>query len=390
MTEPASAEARSLAVKEAVRSPPSSELLPLLDPKAAKRAYHAYLELCQAILVPYDRRIVKDGVVVQESDYARIPVRRQVDEKWVTELVDAPRKSAFRKLAKFYGVSTEILEKYKETHPDGSYTWHYTVKATAPNGVSQDGEGSCTSTEKGGKSEHDTRATAHTRAKSRAISDLIGFGQVSAEEYHNYEEDTTPRKPVEVDAKPVEPLRQGGVAEPEPPRAEEPVLDSAEETVKATLMANGLETHHLLIYGYGSRQSRVIRVEPEPGFDNWDEYDHILRLLKGTWNNLELRWEVPAEPLEHLPSDGGPSLEPEVYDLWAVDWKLKSGEPAPRDTGWAWAFAYTQDGDYIPELKPLVQYLEQYGPLEARGYTVTLGGRDGKLLQLKKNKEAKK
>ena len=32
------------------------DLLPVLTPADAKRAYQAYLELCQAILVPYDNR----------------------------------------------------------------------------------------------------------------------------------------------------------------------------------------------------------------------------------------------------------------------------------------------------------------------------------------------
>jgi len=162
-----------------------SDLLPVLDPEQAKEAYTAYLKLCQAILVPYDKRIVdENGVIRQESDYVRIAQKKKNDQgQWITEYVDAPKKSAFRKLAKFYGVSTEILEKSKEIHENGSYTWHYSVKAIAPSGTFTTGEGDCTSSEKGGKSEHDTRATAHTRAKSRAISDLIGFGQVSAEEY---------------------------------------------------------------------------------------------------------------------------------------------------------------------------------------------------------------
>ena len=370
-------EPRDLAVKE-----PTGDLLPILDPKAAKVAYQAYLELCQAILIPYDKRIVKDGVVIQESDYARIPQRKQVDGKWVTEYVDAPKKSAWRKLGRFYGLSTEIVEKYKETHPDGSFTWHYTVKATA-GGITQDGEGSCTSTEKGGKNEHYTRATAHTRAKSRAISDLIGFGQVSAEEYGNYEEDPAPRKQVEAEARPVEPQHEA--AEPEQPRAETPIVDSAEENVKDTLTANDLDTDRLLIVRYGD----VIRVEPQPGFpDKWGDYDRVLKFLKAKWSDETLRWEVPAKDQEHLADS--PALEPEepVYDLWAIEWKLKGGEPAPRDTEWAWAFAYN-DGDYIPEIKPLVQFIEQYGQLEAQGYTVTLGGRDKSLLNLKKNKEAK-
>ncbi|MFH2110393.1 MAG: hypothetical protein ABIJ47_03920 [Candidatus Bathyarchaeota archaeon] len=375
-------EARDLAVKEP-QSIAAGDLLPILDPKAAERAYHTYLKLCQAILVPYDKRIVKDGVVVQESDYARIPQRKQVAGKWITEYVDAPKKSAWRKLGRFYGVSTEIVEKTKEPHPDGSYTWHYTVKATA-SGVTQDGEGSCTSTEKGGKSEHDTRATAHTRAKSRAISDLIGFGQVSAEEYHNYEEDAEPRKQVEAEAKPVEPERKGNAA-PNTAKPETPIVDPAEETVKATLTANDLDTDHLLIVRYGN----VVRVEPEEGFGVWDDYDRVLKLLKAKWSDEELRWEIPAKNLEHLTDAPGPEPEEPVYDIWAIDWKLKGGESAPRGTSWAWAFAYN-DGDYIPEIKPLIQFIEQYGQLEAEGYTVTLGGRDKNLLNLKKNKKEAK
>jgi len=169
-------------------------------------------------------------------------------------------------------------------------------------------------------------------------------------------------------------------------------VDSAEETVKATLLANDLNTDHLLIVRYGD----VVRVEPQPGFDRWDDYDHILKLLKARWSNMTLRWEVPAKDLEHL-KDAEPepdTPEPEtgnselVYNIWDVDWRLKGGDPAPRDTSWAWAFAYN-DGDYIPELKPLVQYLEQYGALEAQGYTVTLGGHNKSLLNRKKNKEAK-
>ena len=192
--------------KELSNTGQSGDLLPVLNPEDAKRAYHAYLELCQAILVPYDKRIVdKRGVVTQESDYARITQKKK-DEKgnWITEYVDAPKKSAFRKLSKFYGLSDEIVEKSKEIHENGTFTYHYTVKAIGPNGVFTTGEGSCSSSEKGGKSEHDTRSTAHTRAKSRAISDLIGFGQVSAEEYGNYEEADKPAPRYEPADQPVD------------------------------------------------------------------------------------------------------------------------------------------------------------------------------------------
>ncbi|MFH0850541.1 MAG: hypothetical protein V1924_06350, partial [Candidatus Bathyarchaeota archaeon] len=206
------------------------------------------------------------------------------------------------------------------------------------------------------------------------------------DKWGNYEEDPAPRKQVEAEAKPVEP-QKNEAAEPEQPRAETPIVDSAEENVKDTLTANDLDTDRLLIVRYGD----VIRVEPQPGFpDKWGDYDRVLKFLKAKWSDETLRWEVPAKDQEHLADS--PALEPEepVYDLWAIEWKLKGGEPAPRDTEWAWAFAYNQDGDYIPELKPRVQYLEQYGALEDQGYTVTLGGRDKNLLNLKKNKEEAK
>ena len=228
---------------------------------------------------------------------------------------------------------------------------------------------------------HETRATAHTRAKSRAISDLIGFGQVSAEEYHNYEKDLPP-KPVEATAS-VE--TQPGKPTPDK-KKRKPKAAAAEDTVRETLAANGLDTGNLLIYRY----SKVVRVEPQPGSeDEWESYDRVLRvLLKAEWIDDQTCWEVPAE---HLESSKQEPTEPEPeIDIWAAEWKLKGGEPAPRDTSWAWAFAYTKDGDYVPETKPLVQYLEQYGSYEADGYAVTLGGRDKRLLQRKRIKEDKK
>ena len=156
----------------------------IVTPEDAKKAMQNYQEICKATLIPYDDRKIENGVIVQESDYARLPIKRREGGGWVTEYKDAPKKSAWRKLARFYGVSTEILEKTRTDRDDGSFLWEYTVKATDPNGQHTTGEGVCDSNEVSGdrRKEHDTKTRAHTRAKSRAISDLIGFGQVSAEE----------------------------------------------------------------------------------------------------------------------------------------------------------------------------------------------------------------
>ena len=73
------------------------------------------------------------------------------------------------------------------------------------------------------------------------------------------------------------------------------------------------------------------------------------------------------------------------FNLFSIGWKIKGSAPAPANPKWGWAFGYTQDGGYHPDTATLVQYLEQYGSYSAGGYTVKLGGRDNKLLQLNKN-----
>ena len=77
-------------------------------------------------------------------------------------------------------VSTEILRT-----PEGDVSdVIIIVRATAPNGRSAIGDGTCSATEKKGAARtlHNIHAHALTRATNRAISNLVGFGEVSAEE----------------------------------------------------------------------------------------------------------------------------------------------------------------------------------------------------------------
>jgi len=197
---------------------PYEPMKPIVSPEEASEAMLAYQQLCASVLIPWEQRIIRDGVVVQESDYQRIRIKATDPEtgKEIYVYKDFPKKSAWRKLARFYSISTEIVEKQREDREDGSWVWHYTVRATAPSGQSQMGEGSCDSREVHGdrRREHDTRGTAHTRAKNRAISDLIGFGQVSAEEVMSPIE---PPKRVEAEARVVGP--GGAHSEAKPPRS---------------------------------------------------------------------------------------------------------------------------------------------------------------------------
>jgi hypothetical protein len=86
-------------------------------------------------------------------------------------------------VGRFLGISIEILKEEWETN-DGVRTCRITVRASLPNGTKRDATGACDSTEKPGKqaTTHNIRSHADTRAKNRAILELVGFGEVSAEE----------------------------------------------------------------------------------------------------------------------------------------------------------------------------------------------------------------
>jgi hypothetical protein len=109
---------------------------------------------------------------------------------------DFLKKSYWRKIATFFNLSVKVID---ESHEQIGKTivWHFTCEAVAPNGRSAIGTGSCDAFEKAelvdgkyvsyGKpakpnSLHNIRSTAETRAFNRAVSNLVGGGEVSAEE----------------------------------------------------------------------------------------------------------------------------------------------------------------------------------------------------------------
>ncbi|MGH3993188.1 MAG: hypothetical protein ACRDSN_12090, partial [Pseudonocardiaceae bacterium] len=100
------------------------------------------------------------------------------------------KKSGWRKIARAFNLSFERVHSAIERESDGSAVraevW---IRAVAPNGQYGDGDGYCSAEEVRFKSwkgrqklENDLRSTATTRAKNRATSDLVGMGEVSAEE----------------------------------------------------------------------------------------------------------------------------------------------------------------------------------------------------------------
>lgn len=93
------------------------------------------------------------------------------------------KKSGWLKLATPFNLTDEILEEDREDREDGSFVVRFRVRVSAPNGRTVMAVGSCDSKERPyAHLEHDVRATAHTRAKARAIADMVGGGGAIAED----------------------------------------------------------------------------------------------------------------------------------------------------------------------------------------------------------------
>jgi hypothetical protein len=134
----------------------------IADVERAKKEWANYIELTNAI--------------IDESDYQTVgsgPNQKKFK-----------KKSAWRKYARFFDITDEIIKQDIIRNKEGKIIEVITVVlAHAPNGRTTPGVGACSIDErKFAHQNHDILATSHTRAKSRAISDLIGSGEVSAEE----------------------------------------------------------------------------------------------------------------------------------------------------------------------------------------------------------------
>lgn len=102
------------------------------------------------------------------------------------------RKKAFwRAVRMSFNLQVECTSDKRVQYSDSEWGYEATYRATAPNGSTADGDGSCTREEKSkGRMQatvHNVRSHAHTRAMNRAISNLVGFGEVSAEEVNRDE-----------------------------------------------------------------------------------------------------------------------------------------------------------------------------------------------------------
>lgn len=110
---------------------------------------------------------------------------KQLTERGIkARLEKKVKKSGCLKLGKAFSISTEITERVPTISAEPALTaFFFKVRASAPNGQSQERTGRCDRGEKGRKDsplDH-MEATALTRATNRAIMSLLG-GETTAEE----------------------------------------------------------------------------------------------------------------------------------------------------------------------------------------------------------------
>lgn len=108
------------------------------------------------------------------------------------------KKSAWRKLARYFNISTRVVKVEREYLASGDFLATVTTEASAPWGQSAEAVGACCTDEATGRrviTVADAIATAETRATNRATSNLIAMGEVSAEEMGDRAPEQSARKP---------------------------------------------------------------------------------------------------------------------------------------------------------------------------------------------------
>jgi hypothetical protein len=138
-------------------------------------------------MIPAESNVVVDvGWALKEWEAYQEITEKLLNEKDYQSIgrTKFKKKSAWRKYMKAFRISTRVVEKEIIKDDNGRVIEaSFLVRAWMPDGREVEGWGNCSKFERGfTKPNHDIPATAMTRAVNRAVSDLIGAGEVSAEE----------------------------------------------------------------------------------------------------------------------------------------------------------------------------------------------------------------
>lgn len=138
---------------------------------------------------------VFSGAQMAQAFTAYQQLQATLDKAMPNEIMQIQGRQ-FRKKGYWRAIRTSFNLDVRMVHEErvvlgDNWGWNVVYRATAPGGRSADGDGACYASEKtrkdgspdpGRQTEHNVRSHAHTRAFNRAVSNLVGFGEVSAEE----------------------------------------------------------------------------------------------------------------------------------------------------------------------------------------------------------------
>lgn len=194
-----------------------SAIVPIMTPDELEEQWNQYRDMENRILQEDDYVYwveYKSGgkprsvVCTSLSEAKKIKATLKLQQHTDSEIIRRKKKSAYRKMARFFGlfvpdqgVADIQISRLGENHfvqiekGNGVSIITYmdefmntikvevTVTTVAPSGKASVGVGVCSAEErKFTHPDHDIKATAFTRALNRSISDLVGWGEVSAEE----------------------------------------------------------------------------------------------------------------------------------------------------------------------------------------------------------------
>lgn len=178
-------------------------VVPIVSPEEARASMEAYTALVNA--------------VIGGDDYQEFSEKKKVDGKWTTTTKRFKKKSAVKKLQTFFGFSVAVISSERDDLGDGNFAFRVTARATSPNGRFVEAMAGCSTMEERfvlnpfddeseqrfairqrkalARSYHDVLSTAETRATNRAAMNLIGAGEVTAEEIQRPKSQPAHKKP---------------------------------------------------------------------------------------------------------------------------------------------------------------------------------------------------
>jgi hypothetical protein len=166
----------------------ASDDVPEFDPSAAFEVTEGKVEAIEVRSAPLPMSTGSDMVAALDA-YQEL--QSALDAKMPDAIVEVHgrkfrKKVYWRTISRAFGLSVGEVAGSEQLVSAGDEDWGYkvTYRATSKSGDYADGDGACMASEKfgDGATVHNVRSHAHTRAFNRATSNLVGFGEVSADE----------------------------------------------------------------------------------------------------------------------------------------------------------------------------------------------------------------